>query len=515
MASGLLLSLPWWLWVPLLIAVYTAWSYLSYYIRLWKLGAYAPLYLGDNLLGFNRIKDILKKQKSGELPNYFYDLFAEAKRDTLAIHTTGTMRYCTKDPANIKAILATQFNDFTVGQRLTQVGVLLGDGIFTLDGAGWKHSRAMLRPQFAREQVSHVKMLEPHVQQVIRRVKDTQGSKFDIQTLFFKLTVDSGTEFLFGDSCNSLQDDIVDISKLSGPKESGEFAEAFSTSQLYLVKRMNFQSLCFLVNNKEFRDCNKIISGFTNYYVNRALELEPEDLEKQANGKYVFLFELVKQTRDPKVLRDQCLNILLAARDTTAGLMSFIFFELARNPEIFRKLRAEVVDAFGEGDSADLSKMTFESLKKLEYLRWVLNETLRLYPSVSQTSRTAGKDTTLPRGGGPDGEDPVFMPKGMIVLYSFFSMHRNPDIYGKDASVYRPERWGEPELKKVGWGFLPFNGGPRICLGQQFALTEASYVTARLLQTFKHIESFDGPGEPKTSAQLTLSLLNGANIRLY
>lgn len=509
------LDLSLWKLLAVIVVFYNVATYVSYRIRLWKLKAAETVYLDDGLFGFRRTKDILRRQKAGEIPPLFYEMFNEAKRDTLTFRTTGTIRYCTRDPENIKAILATQFNDFSVGQRLTQLGIFLGEGIFTLDGNGWKHSRAMLRPQFAREQVSHVKMLEPHVKQVIRRVKGANGSKFDIQPLFFKLTVDSGTEFLFGESCKSLRDDEVDISTLGGPKEAGQFSRAFTTAQSYLVKRVNFQKLYFLVNNQEFRDCNKTVSRFCEFYINRALQYETEELEKLSNGKYVFLFELVKQTRNPRVLRDQCLNILVAARDTTAGLMSFLFFELARNPRIFQKLRAEIVEAFGEGESADLSKMTFESLKRLEYLKWVLNETLRLYPSVPQNSRTAVRDTTLPRGGGPDGNEPVFMPKGDVVLYSIFSTQRNEALYGKDVLEFRPERWAEPELKKIGWGFLPFNGGPRICLGQQFALTEASYVTARLLQEFSNIESFDPPGDPKTSAQLTMALHRGANIGLY
>lgn len=78
-------------------------------------------------------------------------------------------------------------------------------------------------------------------------------------------------------------------------------------------------------------------------------------------------------------------------------------------------------------------------------------------------SRSAIRDTVLPRGGGPDGQSPVFVPKGTSVIYSAFSMHRRTDIYGPDALEFKPERW---ETIRPGWGYLPFNGGPRICLGR-------------------------------------------------
>ena len=93
----------------------------------------------------------------------------------------------TVDPENIKAVLATQFNDFSLGTRHNQFAPLLGDGIFTLDGAGWKHSRSMLRPQFAREQVAHVKALEPHMQVLFKHIRKSGGRTFDLQELFSDL----------------------------------------------------------------------------------------------------------------------------------------------------------------------------------------------------------------------------------------------------------------------------------------------------------------------------------------
>lgn len=71
-------------------------------------------------------------------------------------------------------------------------------------------------------------------------------------------------------------------------------------------------------------------------------------------------------------------------------------------------------------------------------------------------------------------------------------MHRRKDIYGPDADEFRPERWENGALKNVGYGYLPFNGGPRVCLGQEFALLEAAYTVVRLLQTYESIEMVEG-----------------------
>jgi cytochrome P450 len=98
---------------------------------------------------------------------------------------------------------------------------------------------------------------------------------------------------------------------------------------------------------------------------------------------------------------------------------------------------------------------------------------LRLYPSVPVNQRTAVKTTILPTGGGADQKSPVLVRKGESLAYSVYSLHRRADFYGDDAEEFRPERWDEDiglyrdETTKK-YGYLPFNGGPRICLGSRY-----------------------------------------------
>ena len=119
--------------------------------------------------------------------------------------------------------------------------------------------------------------------------------------------------------------------------------------------------------------------------------------------------------------------------------------------------------------------------------------------------------TTLPRGGGPDGKSKVLLPRGSFVLYCPWGLHRSTAIYGPDAKDFRPQRW---ESLRVGWEYIPFNGGPRICLGQQYALTEASYVIIRLLQTFKDLDNRDPVLEFKEALTLTMASGTGTKVAL-
>jgi cytochrome P450 len=120
-------------------------------------------------------------------------------------------------------------------------------------------------------------------------------------------------------------------------------------------------------------------------------------------------------------------------------------------------------------------------------------QVLRLYPPIAINERLCVQTTALPTGGGEDGTAPIVVEKGTPVAYSVYLMHRRKDLYGSDAESFRPERWdpavdNEVDLKNIGWGFLPFNGGPRTCLGQEFAMLELQYTLVRMIQKFGSFE---------------------------
>ena len=182
-----------------------------------------------------------------------------------------------------------------------------------------------------------------------------------------------------------------------------------------------------------------------------------------SSSRYVLLHELAAQTTDKVKIRSELLNTLLAGRDTTASLLSNIWFTLSQRPDIYARLREEV-------DTQDRDSISFETLKEMKYLRAVMNESLRLYPLVPSNAREALEDTVLPFGGGKDGLSPCFIAKGQFVMWSLYAMHRRTDFYGEDAHLFRPERWlddGETKGLRVGWNYLPFNGGPRVCIGRK------------------------------------------------
>ena len=270
----------------------------------------------------------------------------------------------TREPENIKAILATQFQEFDFDNRLHgKMDLLLGNhGIFMQVGPAWEHTRAMLRPQFNRSQiVNDMDSLDFHVNRFTSLFP--HNAKFDIQAYFFALTLDTATDFLFGESVESLLDDNV------GNPAVGTFAEAFNSAQLWIVVKLKAGPLYKYVANKECAHHCTISRDFVGKYVEKCLNTDLEKQKEERKGKYVFLDALAENFRDKTVLTDQIMNILLAGRDTTAEFMSFTMWFLCRNKRVWQKLRAEVLERVGED-----ARPTWEIIKDMKYLTNVLNE---------------------------------------------------------------------------------------------------------------------------------------------
>jgi cytochrome P450 len=422
--------------------------------------------------------------------------------DTFAFRQLGKLGVLTNDPINVKAILSNQFQDFGVGKRRAEAfEPLIGHGIFTADGVSWERARKLVRPSFARGQLDDISTFEPHLQHFLANLP-VGAEAVDLQPLFQSLTLDVSTDLLFGESTNVLGSATAACAGRS-------FATAFDNAQKTVVNAFALGKVGWLDPRSNFKEDQKTVENFMSGYVDKALNKERNDTLGKQDGKYSFVSEFAKLTDDRAMIRGGLLNLLLAGRDTTASLLSNLFFMLARRPNIYSKLAAEVRATVTTADQAP----NLEALKSMKYLRACINESLRLHPPIPRNSREALRDTTLPVGGGPDGTAPILVPKGTQVGYQVFSMHRRKDVYGEDADDFVPERWTERNLRP-GWAFLPFNGGPRICIGQQFALNLASYIVCRLVQQIARMEScVSGPWEEGLG--ITCSTKNGTLVRLH
>ncbi|KAK5168735.1 uncharacterized protein LTR77_006044 [Saxophila tyrrhenica] len=417
---------------------------------------------------------------------FWYYAFSQNKNAnnqwTVEAMTLGQRLTFTADEENIKAILATKFQDYGKGPQFRKEWKdFLGLSIFTTDGEMWHNSRMLLRPQFIKDRVSDLHTFETHVQKLLPLLAGSHnGATVRVDDLFYRFTLDAATDFLFGGSVNSLEDSQAD------------FAEAFTEVQRTQATIARAGPLQHFVPKKSFYKALDTLNAFVGRFIDQALQLSPEELEKttKSDEGFTFLHALASYTRDREVLRDQLVATLLAGRDTTAVTLSWLFYELSNHPEVVQKLQQEITTSVGLN-----REPTYDDLKNMRYLQHTLNEVLRLYPVVPYNVRVALNDTTLPRGGGKDGTEPIAITKDTPVGYSTLILHRREDIYPSPSATFKhhlefsPERWENWTPKS--WTYIPFNGGPRICIGQQFALTEMAYTVVRILQRFERVESRD------------------------
>ncbi|RDX53659.1 cytochrome P450 monooxygenase pc-3 [Lentinus brumalis] len=412
--------------------------------------------------------------------------------------------YLTTDANVLKTILATDFPIFDKGEDFREtVHSVLGVGVFNADGEMWKFHRTMTRPYFTRDRISHFEMFDRHADLAIKKMKERfrGGHALDFQDLVSRFTLDSATEFLFGQCVHSLKTDLpyayndpVAALVVRTPSAADRFAEAFLKAQAALAMRLRMGWVWRFseLTKDASADAMKEVDAYLQPILEEAIRKNRSQIGKSgaekdqdAEDSETLLDHLVKLTDDPVVLHDETLNILIAGRDTTAATLTFAVYLLCMYPEVFKRLRAEVLEHIGPTQMP-----SFEDIRTMKYLRAVINETLRLYPVVPFNVRVPNKDTTLPN---PDPTKPrVFAPANVAVGYSVFMMHRRKDYWGPDAAYYDPDRWLDERLNKYFTAnpfiFLPFNAGPRICLGQQFAYNEMSFFLIRLLQNFSQME---------------------------
>ena len=361
----------------------------------------------------------------------------------------------TRDPENVKAIFVTHASSFEIGAyRAGSFQPLLGLGIFTLRGEAWRHSRSLLRPQFSREQVSDMELEERHVDTFSVALKtgaDGWTDVVDLQPMFFKMTLELMTEFLYGHSPSQMD-------KKPDAPDTEEFGYHFDAGKFWLNTRLSLGKWHWLVHPRQFSLHCKKVHQYVDYFVKEKMEHGPK--KPATKGKFVLLDELAKHSNDAVELRSETLNVLSAGRDTTASLLSWIFYFLSRSPTVFEELRQTILTEFGTNPS----DIEFTKLKSCQFLQFCINEALRLTAIVPIMERVSLEDTILPTGGGPKGTKPILIPQGQRVLISTYALQHRSDTWGDNPEDFRPQRW---EGRRAGLEFVPFGGGPRKCIGRE------------------------------------------------
>jgi cytochrome P450 len=335
---------------------------------------------------------------------------------------------------------------------------LLGNGLLLSEGEFWLRQRRLMQPMFHRERIAGFgQTMTATAEKVLEswRPFAAEGQALDISREMMRLTLDIACRSLFS------MDILGEASAIAGAVDIvlEDFTFRFD-HPFYPPGQVP------TARNRRYHQAVSILDRIVYDMIAQ---------RRRGNGQFNDLLSLLMEARDEdtgegmtdKQMRDELVTLLIAGHETTANALTWAFYLLSTHPDVQRSLFAEV-DAVLGGSAPDVA-----DLPKLEYTRMVIDETMRLYPPAWITNRLAVD------------EDEICgyrIPKGATVSISPYVTHRLPEFWenpeGFDPLRFTPERVKARQM----FAYFPFGGGPRMCIGKYFALTEAALVLATIVQ---------------------------------
>lgn len=194
-------------------------------------------------------------------------------------------------------------------------------------------------------------------------------------------------------------------------------------------------------------------------------------------------------------------TFLFEGHDTTTSGISNILLCLARNQDVQERVREEVDCVLGDGDK---DYINWSDVSKLEYLTLCIKEGLRLYSPVHVIQRETSEELKI---------ENYTIPKGTNIVVSLFNLHHNPAVWGESWDEYKPDRFIPENMQYMdSFAFVPFSGGPRNCIGQQFAMMEMKIVIARIIHRYQ-VELVPGH-EYKRKMSVVIKAENGILLKV-
>ena len=200
--------------------------------------------------------------------------------------------------------------DWGMGSRRAGLWPLLGEGIFTQDGPAWKHSREMLRRQFARIDFKNPHTFDEHVNALVASLRGTTGI-VDLQPAFFRFTLATTTALIFGEPIDNLEDGV-----------HNSFASSFDYASEICAIRLRLADFCWLYHPRKLTRACKNVKKYASHFVEEALN-NRDGGSSQSSAGIALILDLYNELKDPLLVRDQLMHVLIAGRDTTACTMSW------------------------------------------------------------------------------------------------------------------------------------------------------------------------------------------------
>ncbi|MEM7332990.1 MAG: cytochrome P450 [Chloroflexota bacterium] len=330
----------------------------------------------------------------------------------------------------------------------------LGEGVLAAEGKMWQRKRRLVRPAFhARRIQDYTAVMTQYTQEMVNGWQ--AGHQLAIDKELTQLTLRIIAKTIYNVDVAEQAEEIGRNMAIAAKIAEGQLGQPLIPPKW--VPTPN--------NRKQNRAIQNV----------HALLLEIINQRKASGEDAGDLLSMLIQARDEdgsalsdEELLDECMTLFFAGHETTAALLTWTWYLLSKNPEVKQKLQSEIDTALNG------KPIAFEDMEKLPFTEWVIKEGLRLYPPAWSLARVALEDMTL--GGRA-------VPKNTVIFASPFLMHRSAEHF-PDPERFWPERWADDQPQPDRFAYFPFGAGPRVCLGNMFAMLEAKVILATIVQNF-------------------------------
>ncbi|XP_057478906.1 cytochrome P450 86B1 [Actinidia eriantha] len=423
----------------------------------------------------------------------------------------------TSDPRNLEHLLKTKFHNFPKGDYFRDtVRDLLGNGIFNADDQTWQRQRKTASIEFHSAKFrqltteSLVELVHARLLPVLKQAAD-QCVDIDLQDVLLRLTFDNVCMIAFGVDPGCLSPGLPEIPFAKAFEDATQATLLRFITPTLIWKAMRYAELGF---EKTLKSSIKRVDEFAEQVIRtRKKELENQNMNNiRSDLLTVFIGLKDERSGEPfsdKFLRDICVNFILAGRDTSSVALSWFFWLLDQNQKVEDRILEEMHTIIGQRNyETKAGPLIFraEEVKKMDYLQAALSEALRLYPSVPVDHKEVVEDDVFPDG--------TKLRKGTKIIYAIYAMGRMEAIWGKDCREYKPERWLREGrfMSESAYKFTAFNGGPRLCLGKDFAYYQMKFAAASILYRYRVNVVQNHPVLPKLA--LTMYMKHGLKVKL-
>ncbi|HZI20412.1 MAG TPA: cytochrome P450 [Pyrinomonadaceae bacterium] len=391
-------------------------------------------------------------------PLAFIERCAREYGDAVLVRFLYVPAYFFSHPDHVEQVLASGNKNFvkTIVQKSPLFLRLVGNGLLTSEGEFWRRQRRLSQPAFHRERTSaYGAQMVAETERLLAGWRD--GEARDAHEEMTRLTQSIVVSTLFSSDVSGESDEIAEaLATIVEPFTRQATLKWVLDNRLPTPARLRFERAARRIDRVVYR----LIS------------------ERRASGRDEGdLLSMLLRAQDEdgarmtdRQLRDEVMTLFLAGHETTALALTWAWYLLALSPEAEARLHAELGEVLGGRAPAA------EDLPRLRYCEWVIKEAMRLFPPVFGVGREAARDCEV---GG------YHVPEGMQVFMFPWVMHRDARWYD-EPEQFRPERWREEEAaRRPRYSYFPFGGGPRVCIGNAFAMMEAVLVLATVAQRFR------------------------------